>query len=121
MSCRSTSRPGEKSSPSRRLEPMEILLLLAMNGLIWGLIIALIALGLSIIFGLLDIINVAHGDFFMLGTVFAWVIVTATGNYWAAFLIVPIIGLVLGAAIERGVLRSIEDNAALSIVAAFGL
>ena len=49
----------------------DIIFILAMNGLVWGLIIALIALGLSIIFGLLDIINVAHGDFFMLGTVFA--------------------------------------------------
>ena len=51
---------------------MDTLLLLAMNGLIWGLIIALIALGLSVIFGLLDIINIAHGDFFMVGTVLAW-------------------------------------------------
>ena len=50
----------------------EIVLALAMNGLIWGLIIALIALGLAIIFGLLDIINIAHGDFFMVGTVLAW-------------------------------------------------
>lgn len=99
----------------------DIVLALAINGLVWGLIIALIALGLSIIFGLLDIINVAHGDFFMLGTVFAWVIVTATGNYWVAFLIVPVLGLLLGAAIERGVMRPIEDSAALSIVAAFGL
>lgn len=99
----------------------DIVLALAINGLVWGLIIALIALGLSIIFGLLDIINVAHGDFFMLGTVFAWVIVTATGNYWVAFLIVPILGLLLGGAIERGLLRPIEDSAALSIVAAFGL
>ena len=57
-----------------------------MNGLVWGLIIALIALGLSIIFGLLDIINVAHGDFFMLGTVFAWTIILITGNFWIAFL-----------------------------------
>jgi branched-chain amino acid transport system permease protein len=92
-----------------------------MNGLVFGLIVALIALGLSIIFGLLDIINVAHGDFFMVGTVLAWVIVTATGNYWAAFLIVPILGLLLGAVIERGILRPIEDSPALSIVAAFGL
>jgi branched-chain amino acid transport system permease protein len=92
-----------------------------MNGLVFGLIVALIALGLSIIFGLLDIINVAHGDFFMVGTVLAWVIVTATGNYWVAFLIVPILGLFLGAMIERGVLRPIEDSPALSIVAAFGL
>jgi branched-chain amino acid transport system permease protein len=53
--------------------------------------------------------------------VLAWVIVTATGNYWAAFLIVPIVGLLLGALIERGILRPIEDSPALSIVAAFGL
>jgi branched-chain amino acid transport system permease protein len=100
---------------------MELLLILAMNGLVFGLIVALIALGLSIIFGLLDIINVAHGDFFMVGTVLAWLVVTATGNYWLAFLIVPLLGLLLGAAIERGVFRPIEDSAALSIVAAFGL
>ena len=50
---------------------IDTLLLLALNGLIWGLIIALIALGLSVIFGLLDIINIAHGDFFMVGTVLA--------------------------------------------------
>ena len=99
----------------------DLVIALAVNGLVWGLIIALIALGLSIIFGLLDIINVAHGDFFMLGTVFAWLIATATGNYWVAFLIVPLIGLLLGALIERCVLRPIEDSAALSIVAAFGL
>jgi branched-chain amino acid transport system permease protein len=100
---------------------VDLLLILVMNGLVFGLIVALIALGLSIIFGLLDIINVAHGDFFMVGTVLAWVIVTATGNYWVAFLIVPILGLFLGAMIERGVLRPIEDSPALSIVAAFGL
>jgi branched-chain amino acid transport system permease protein len=100
---------------------VDLLLILAMNGLVFGLIVALIALGLSIIFGLLDIINVAHGDFFMVGTVLAWVIVTATGNYWVAFLIVPILGLFLGAMIERGVLRPIEESPALSIVAAFGL
>ena len=60
--------------PARRSyrDMMDTLLLLAMNGLIWGLIIALIALGLSVIFGLLDIINIAHGDFFMVGTVIAW-------------------------------------------------
>ncbi len=63
----------------------EVILVLAMNGLVWGLIIALIALGLSIIFGLLDIVNVAHGDFFMVGTVLAWTIIQYTGNFWLAF------------------------------------
>ena len=76
---------------------MELVVALALDGIVWGLIIALIALGLSIIFGLLDIINIAHGDFFMVGTVLGWFVAESTGNYWLAFLIVPIIGFALGA------------------------
>jgi len=100
---------------------MEKLLLLAMNGLIWGLIIALIALGLAIIFGLLDIINLAHGDFFMVGTVLAWATLQSTGTFWLAFIVAPLIGFVLGALIQRIVIQPIHNVAALSIVATFGL
>ncbi len=100
---------------------MDKLLLLAMNGLIWGLIIALIALGLSIIFGLLDIINLAHGDFFMIGTVLAYTVLTLTGSFWPAFLIAPLIGFLLGALIQRIIIQPIRNAAALSIVATFGL
>jgi branched-chain amino acid transport system permease protein len=99
----------------------DLVIVLALNGLVWGLIIALIALGLSIIFGLLDFINVAHGDFFMVGAVLAWSMIDLFGNFWLAFLVVPLIGLVAGAAIERGILRPVENSASLSIVAAFGL
>jgi branched-chain amino acid transport system permease protein len=100
---------------------MEKLLLLSMNGLIWGLIIALIALGLAIIFGLLDIINLAHGDFFMVGTVLTWATLQSTGSFWLAFLVVPLIGFLLGALIQRVVIEPIHNAAALSIVATFGL
>jgi branched-chain amino acid transport system permease protein len=100
---------------------LDTLLLLALNGLIWGLIIALIALGLSIIFGLLDIINIAHGDFFMVGTVLSWFVLEATGNFWIGFLLVPLICFVLGALIQRVVIQPIQRTAALSIVATFGL
>src|SRR5437764_5466539 len=100
---------------------MEKLLLLTMNGLIWGLIIALIALGLAIIFGLLDIINLAHGDFFMVGTVLAWTTLQSTGNFWLAFLVAPLVGFILGALIQRIVIQPIRNVAALSIVATFGL
>lgn len=99
----------------------DTLLLLALNGLIWGLIIALIALGLSIIFGLLDIINVAHGDFFMVGTVLAWFFLQYTGTFWIGFILVPVIGFLLGALIQRIVIQPIRGTAALSIVATFGL
>jgi branched-chain amino acid transport system permease protein len=99
----------------------ETLLLLALNGLIWGLIIALIALGLSVIFGLLDIINIAHGDFFMVGTVLSWFALHLTGNFWIGFLLVPLICFILGALIQRIVIQPIHGAAALSIVATFGL
>ncbi len=94
---------------------------LAINGLVWGLIIALIALGLSVIFGLLDVINLAHGDFFMIGTVLAWSTLQFTGNYWLGFLLVPVAAFLLGVIMERLVIRPIRSTAALSVVATFGL
>jgi branched-chain amino acid transport system permease protein len=97
----------------------EVLLLLALNGLVWGLITALIALGLSIIFGLLDIVNVAHGELFMLGAVLAWYVLRTTGNFWLALIVVPLMVAVVGMLIERLVLRSIDG--ARSMVATFGL
>jgi len=100
---------------------MHTLLLLGLNGLIWGLIIALIALGLSVIFGLLDVINIAHGDFFMVGTVLAWFTLEATGSFWLGFITAPLIGFLLGALIQRVVIQPIGNVAGLSIVATFGL
>src|SRR5215471_2527301 len=100
---------------------LDTLLLLGLNGIVWGLIIALIALGLSIVFGLLDIINIAHGDFFMVGTVLAWSVLQTVGNYWLAFLVVPVVGFALGALIEVTVIRPIKSAASLSIVTTFGL
>ncbi|WID99926.1 branched-chain amino acid ABC transporter permease (plasmid) [Bosea vestrisii] len=94
---------------------------LAINGLVWGLIIALIALGLSIIFGLLDIINVAHGDFFMVGTVAGLVVAEATGSFWLALAAVPAIGFLLGLVVERLVIRPSARLASLTIVTTFGL
>src|SRR2546425_11939913 len=99
---------------------MELLLILAMNGLVFGLIIALIALGLSIIFGLLDIINIAHGDFFMVGTVLAWAILRLTDSFWPGFILVPLIGFVLGALIQRIMIQPIHNADALSIGATIG-
>ena len=99
----------------------ELVLALAVNGLVWGLIIALIALGLSIIFGLLDIINVAHGDFFMLGTVGGLVLTVFTGSFWIALLLIPVIGFAIGLILERTVIRPTIRQASLTIVTTFGL
>lgn len=98
---------------------VDVVLVSALNGLVWGLVTALIALGLSIIFGLLDIVNVAHGDLFMLGAVLAWYLLKLTGNFWIALIIAPVVVAGLGMVIERVVLRSIDVTG--SLVATFGL
>ncbi len=93
----------------------------AINGFVWGLIIALIALGLTLVFGLLEVINVSHGALYMLGAVFAWYMERFFGNFWIGLALAPLLVGIIGLIIERGVLRPIEDKPAMTIIATFGL
>lgn len=86
----------------------QTIIALAINGIVFGLIVALIALGLSIIFGLLDIINLSHGDFFMVGTVIAFTTLTSMGFFWPALIIAPLIGFILGALIQFSIIQRIK-------------
>ncbi|MDO8359818.1 MAG: branched-chain amino acid ABC transporter permease [Devosia sp.] len=71
-------------------------------GLINGSFYALLSLGLAVIFGLLNIINFAHGAQYMMGAFVAWMLMTYFGiNYWWALALVPIIVGATGIAIER--------------------
>ena len=92
-----------------------------LNGVIWGMIMALIALGLNMIFGLLHIINMAHGVLYMLGAVVAWYFIDLTGNFWIALILAPVVVGVIGMAIERGLLRTIEDQPITTIICTFGI
>jgi len=92
-----------------------------LNGVIWGLIMALIALGLNMIFGLLHIINMAHGVLYMLGAVAAWYLIELTGNFWIALILAPVVVGAFGLAIERGLLRTIEDQPIITIICTFGI
>ena len=75
-------------------------------GLINGCFYAMLSLGLSIIFGMLNIVNFAHGAFYMLGAVLTWFALTQFGiGYWWCLLLVPLVLALLGAVIERGLIR----------------
>jgi branched-chain amino acid transport system permease protein len=92
-----------------------------LNGVVWGLIMALIALGLNMIFGLLHIINMAHGVLYMLGAVVAWYLIELTGNFWIALVVAPLCVGLIGMAMERGLLRTIEDKPITTIICTFGI
>ncbi len=78
-------------------------------GLISGAFYALLSLGLSIIFGLLNVINFAHGAFYMLGAFGAWLLLEHLGvGYWAALVVAPIGVGILGIVLERTMLRRLH-------------
>src|SRR5216683_5427528 len=75
-------------------------------GLINGAFYAMLSLGLAIIFGLLNIINFAHGAQYMIGAFLAWIGLTYFGvSYWAALVLAPLLVGLLGVLIERLMLR----------------
>lgn len=74
-------------------------------GLQVGLILALIVTGLTIIFGLMDVINIAHGSLYMLGAYFGFTLVDATGSFWVALVIAPVLVGLMGLLIEVFTIR----------------
>ena len=86
--------------------PLAAILGQLMLGLVNGSFYALLSLGLAVIFGLLGVVNFAHGAFYMLGAFAAYVGLQAFGvNYWWALLLAPLVIGLLGVVIERLFLR----------------
>lgn len=92
-------------------------------GLINGSFYAMLSLGLAIIFGLLRIINFAHGALYMLGAFVAWMALNYLGiNYWMALIITPVVVGLFGVLLERTLLRRIANEDHLySLLLTFGV
>jgi branched-chain amino acid transport system permease protein len=76
------------------------------NGLVGGAFYALLALGLAVIFGMLRVVNFAHGALYMLGAFGAYVLLAEAGvGFWAAVLLVPAVLGLLGVALEATLIR----------------
>jgi branched-chain amino acid transport system permease protein len=77
-----------------------------MLGLVNGAFYAMLSLGLAVIFGLLDIVNFAHGALYMLGALGAWIMLDQWGvNYWAALVLAPLAVGALATVVERSFLK----------------
>lgn len=79
-----------------------------LNSLGYGLLLFLLSSGLTVVFGLLGVLNVAHASFYMLGAYAAYAVVAATGNFWLALLVAPLVVMVLGVLCERFMLRRVH-------------
>jgi len=95
----------------------------AVSGLVYGMILVLVALGLSIILGLLGVVNFAHGALFMLGSYLTYQVMSTWGlPFIVALILVPLLVGGVGILIERLVLRHVYDeNPLIGFLATFGL
>ena len=94
------------------------------NGLAIGVAVVLMALGLTIIFGLLDVINMAHGEFYALGAYLGITLVAEGASFWLCLALVPMIMAAIGYATERALIQRVfhsGDRHTLTLLLTFGL
>lgn len=85
--------------------PLQLWVFQLFTGLAQGSLLVLLAIGLSLIFGMLTVVNFAHGAFYMIGAYIGVAVYTWTDNFWLGLLAVPIGAAVLGLLIERFLVR----------------
>ncbi|MBO0704449.1 MAG: branched-chain amino acid ABC transporter permease [Candidatus Dormibacteraeota bacterium] len=101
---------------------MQLLLTQIFAGLVSGAILVLLALGLNLIFGFLEIINFSHGAFFAVGAYAAFFLAARLGSFWVGVILVPLGMLVLGAAVERVLIKPLYGrNQVDTLLLTFGL
>src|SRR5881392_2113952 len=102
--------------------PWDIIVIQTVNGIVTGMILALVASGLTLIFGIMDVVNFAHGELFMLGAYVGVIILAATGDFWIALVAATLLIALLGAAIYLTTLRPLLGRDPLyTILATFGV
>src|SRR6202047_144284 len=84
---------------------MELLTSQLLNGIAYGTLLFLLSAGLSLIFGLMNVVSLAHGSFFMLGAYFGLSIFKITSSFWLALVLAPIPVIILGVLMELIFLR----------------
>ena len=102
------------------------LMLATLEGAVLAAVLALMASGLSLVFGVMRVVNVAHGEFYMLGAVFAWWVTSFVGGgpvvaFVAALIIAPLIVGALAVVADITILKRLEYDPERTIVATIGL
>jgi len=102
--------------------PWQLIIIQTINGIVTGMILALIASGLTLIFGIMDVVNFAHGELLMLGAYIGFVVFATTGNFWLALIGSSLIVAILGALMQIVTLRPLIGRDPLNtILVTFGI
>jgi branched-chain amino acid transport system permease protein len=97
-------------------------LIQTLNGIQYGFLLFLVASGLTLVFGIMGVINLAHGAFYMVGAYFGWYLAAATGNFWLGVALAIPASVLLGLVIERfGISRLYARDHLYQVLFTYGL
>jgi branched-chain amino acid transport system permease protein len=100
---------------------MDTLLVALLNGTIYGLLLFMVSAGLTLIFGMMGVLNFAHASFYMLGAYFAYALQGVLG-FWGAIVVAPVLVGLVGVVVERWFLRRVHHHGhAHELLLTFGL
>jgi branched-chain amino acid transport system permease protein len=101
---------------------LDVYLIQGVHGIVYAMLLFLVASGLTLVFGMMGVLNFAHAGFYMLGVYFAYSVVTWTGSFWLALIIAPICAGICGALVERFLLRKVHQfGHAYELLLTFGV
>lgn len=84
------------------------LMITCIHGLVYGVLLFLVASGLSIVFGMMGVLNLAHASFYMLGAYMGTTVLSMTGNFWLSLFLAPILAATAGGLAQRFLLRQVH-------------
>ena len=100
---------------------MDFVVVSLLNGVIYGFLLFMVSAGLTLIFGMMGVLNFAHASFYMLGAYFGFSISQITG-FWPAIILSPMLVAALGGFVERFMLRTVHEHGhAHELLLTFGL
>jgi branched-chain amino acid transport system permease protein len=87
---------------------MEIYVIQFIHGLVYAMLLFLVASGLTLVFGMMSVLNIAHVSFYLLGAYLSYTMLQIMGNFWVALIVCPILVAILGILMERFILRRVH-------------
>ena len=89
---------------------IDVIIMHSLHGLVYAMLLFLVSSGLTLVFGMMNVLSIAHAAFYMLGAYLSVTVVNLTGNFWLSFFLAPFGVGIIGYLVERFLLKKIHLN-----------
>lgn len=91
------------------MELTDVIINHMLHGIVYGMLLFVVSVGLTIVFGMMNVLSIAHAAFYMLGAYVAFSIIGITGNFWLSLVLAPVIVFIVGYLVEYFLLRRVHS------------